>query len=375
MEYLFGQRGQEADVLDFANYVFSQAHRPHDFKQMWPKVYTRDDFAPLHALAMEEGRIRGMAALLPQQLLVSPGLTLSCGYIGTVSVHPYARGQGIMKNLMDMLFQRAQEQDMDLLLLGGRRHRYNYFGFERAGSEITFTFNQDCLHHAMKDVPKQDIAFLPLQDAAPERIDMAYGRYKDMRMVVDRKREEFLAVLSGASQAPWLVIREGKAIGYINVAAQGAISEMGLSLDSMLPVIKAWLIAKGDIKAVVPQHAVEVIELLHPYAENYDLGDSAMARVLNWPRVLSALMQFKHSWMPLLDYQVVLEIAGVGRYLLKVAKGQVSVAPCELSPDITLTHNQAVNLLFSPLSLYKKEKEAFANWLPLPLDIPLSDWF
>lgn len=375
MEYLFGLAGQEADVLDFANYVFSYSHRPHDFSTLWPKVYAREGFAPLHALAMEEGRIRGLAALLPQTLRISSEISLSCGFVGTVGVHPYARGQGIMQHLMAMLEEKGNQQGMDMLLLGGRRHRYNYFGYERGGSEIVLTFNKDCLHHAMKDVDAEGIAFSLLKDASSDQVDKAYVQNKKLCMVADRKREDFLSVLSGGFQTPQLVSRGEQVVGYLDVSERGIISEMGLPLDSVLPVLKAWLMEKGEAKVVVPQHAVQMLELLHPCAENYSVDDGAMIKVLNWPRVLAALMGFKHTWMPLADHQVVVEIEAAGRYLLKVKDGEVSVAPSDLPPDISLQHNQAVSLLFSPLSLFKSEKELFANWLPLPLNISLADWF
>ena len=37
--YHFAGIGQEADLLDFANFVFSYSHRPHDFRKLLPKVY------------------------------------------------------------------------------------------------------------------------------------------------------------------------------------------------------------------------------------------------------------------------------------------------------------------------------------------------
>ena len=61
------------------------------------------------------------------------GETLRVGCVGTVSVHLYSRGEGHMKILMAMMMDDARAKGCDLLMLGGARKRYNYFGFEQAG--------------------------------------------------------------------------------------------------------------------------------------------------------------------------------------------------------------------------------------------------
>lgn len=39
MDYRIATPADREDAIDFANYVFSQAHRPHDFKKLLPKEY------------------------------------------------------------------------------------------------------------------------------------------------------------------------------------------------------------------------------------------------------------------------------------------------------------------------------------------------
>ena len=34
-----GCAGELPDILDFANYVFSQSSQPHDFRRLLPKLY------------------------------------------------------------------------------------------------------------------------------------------------------------------------------------------------------------------------------------------------------------------------------------------------------------------------------------------------
>ena len=80
-EYRFARPEEEPEVLDFINAVFSQAARPHDFAKLIPKVYAHPGFAGLHAVAVEDGRIRGAIAMLPMTVHAGEN-TLKAGYIG-----------------------------------------------------------------------------------------------------------------------------------------------------------------------------------------------------------------------------------------------------------------------------------------------------
>ena len=120
------------DILDFGNYVFSQAHGPIDFHTLLPKLYKDPaKTASEHYLIKSEGKIKAMVCVDPISIEVG-GETLSgCG-VGTVSVHPYARGKNYMKGIMDKAVKDMQRQKYDFSILGGQRQRYQYFGYDPA---------------------------------------------------------------------------------------------------------------------------------------------------------------------------------------------------------------------------------------------------
>ena len=88
--YTVAQPGDQAALIDFANYVFSQAHRPHNFKRLLPKVYgdhvCTTEIAT-HYIARQDGNIRAMVAMLPMRMHILSDV-LQLGFVGTVSVHP-----------------------------------------------------------------------------------------------------------------------------------------------------------------------------------------------------------------------------------------------------------------------------------------------
>ena len=69
-EYRFATPQDMPKVIDFIDLVFSQSARPHDLAQLIPKVYgDGHDYSHIHAIALEDGEIRGCVAVLPCDLL------------------------------------------------------------------------------------------------------------------------------------------------------------------------------------------------------------------------------------------------------------------------------------------------------------------
>lgn len=175
VEYRLSLPSEWDDVVDFANFVFSQAHRPHDFKTLLPKVYA--DGAPeiaRHFVAVRGGRIRAMVADCLQELRLGDR-TLRAGMVGTVSVHPYSRGEGHMKKLMAMMIDDAQQSGLDLLILGGQRQRYGYFGFDNFGCTPHYTLTDASVRHGCAGVDASGISFSELTAEKPEEVDFAWA--------------------------------------------------------------------------------------------------------------------------------------------------------------------------------------------------------
>ncbi len=373
VEFTFGQIGQEDDVLDFANYVFSMVRCPVDFQKLLPKVYARRDFAPLHALAMEKGRIKGTLALLPGELNIRGGGTLKTGYLGTMAVHPYARGGGLMRTLMEMILKRGAGMELDVLALGGRRHRYNYFGFERGGALMTFTLNADCLKHALGTVDASDTELVPMQEAAPADQEAALSAYH--ALPVAGKRDDLMMALQSWQAQPMAVRRSGRAAGYLCVQGN-CVTETALPDEAVLPAYKKCLetLHGQEMQVLAFQHETARIAVLRRVSERYALSDQLMMRVLNWPKVLQTLMIFKQSLAPLEEGRVILAIEGAGRLCVAVREGVVAVQKTEEAPDVCWSHNEAVTRLFSPLAVLMPSPLP-CSWLPLPFAIPRADAF
>ncbi|MBR5111589.1 MAG: GNAT family N-acetyltransferase [Clostridia bacterium] len=362
-EYRFARPEEEAEVLDFINSVFSQAVRPHDFEKLIPKVYAHPGYAPFHAVAVEDGRIRGNIALLPLTVHVGES-TLRGGYIGSVSVHPRFRGMGYMKGLMELLDGEARRQGYDFMSLGGQRQRYQHFGFERYGCCYIFSLEQANARHALpRETP---FTFVPADESHAAQMALLHRR-----QALYCERPHFLETLRTYGGVPYAVMNGDAFSGYL-VALGNEITELCLADEHDLPAVAAaWLREHKDCAVYCGGQMAERIRGLSAFAESYTVGPFAMLKVLNWENTLRAVMGAR----PLPDGEKIIRIEGAGAFRLQAENGKAEVLPCSCQPDFIWTETQAVEALFSPLNALLTADPVLRSWLPFTLEIPIADQF
>ena len=168
--YCKGQPGELPEILDFINMVFSMHRAPHNFRTLLPKLYGADRQTEwCHYLAKEDGKISAVVCVLPITL-EHGGHTITCATVGSVSVHPYSRGKGYMKQLMAMAAEDMERQGITLSILDGRRHRYQYYGYEPGGHYLEYRFNEDNFRHCAARYPDTPLTLRPVAAGDTERI-------------------------------------------------------------------------------------------------------------------------------------------------------------------------------------------------------------
>ena len=374
-EYRMARPGEEEDILDFINLVFSQSHVPHHFDRLIPKVYNHPDHAPLHALALEDGHIRAAIGLLPMELKMDSQHSLKLGFVGSVSVHERYRGRGYMKKLMEMILARGRTLGCDFLALGGQRQRYGYWGFECGGCSLRFEITSANIRHALKDVDAGGICIRKIEDEKDEALDAAYALYERQLMLCRRSRESFLEIMHTWNHDLFALEKEGRLIGYY-CGKEGWIGELALLDEGDLrPFIKAWMGERESGTIIVPAHMQGRAQAIKAFAEEYSIQDQDMFCILNWPRVLSAALEGKHGFAPLMDGRMVFEIEGEGNFALSLENGKAAVVQTDDVPEMCMTPNQAVEFFFSPFSAFYAHDGLMKSWLPLPIGISTADAF
>ncbi|MBR6009371.1 MAG: GNAT family N-acetyltransferase [Clostridia bacterium] len=372
--YERGKPGEMPRIIDFINYVFSQAHVPHDFKRLLPKVY--GDEAPegqedFHFLAKQGDQIVGCVALRPTHLVYG-GQTLNCGFVGSVSVHPYHRGEGHMKRLMEEMLSYARQQRYDMLILGGQRQRYEYFGFEKAGLMLRMDVSRTNVRHALADV---DISGVEMTELTEGDIDFCRELWQQKTVSSLRERETFMLDLKSWNKQPKLITSGGEKLGYI------AGGELLLKDESALPkVIKKLLTQDGTERAtfVAGLDQKERIAVVKDIAEYVSLGPQEMVRVLNWEKVLKLFLEFKHRHVnPVENGSAQVDISGEGAFGIHVDKGEARVERLEAAPEkaVKLDLLSAQKLFFGVPELFLRQKGIPQSWQGLPFYMSEQDCF
>ncbi len=370
----------EGAILDFANYVFSYAHEPHDFIKMIPKVYTKKGFAPLHHLVMDEGRIVGMAALYKTHWIQKGYEPLQVGIIGQVACHPYRGGEGIMRLAMEAVLKEAEDENLDLLILGGDRARYGYYGFERVGTVIHHKMSASTLNHRLKEVDENAVTLLPMEGAAPELIDSAYQYYQKLGSVMHRERDNFVASLKNFFCTPTLVMKGEKVVGYfVKRNKTGDWEEWSMDEDTIIHAVKRHLMDclktyDDGFFVLVPIWRLKECENLQQISAGFRILPAKMIRILNWQRTLSFLLHLKAQTCPLPTCKAALSIENIGAFELAYDGKEASVTETTNNTPPVYSELEAHHLLFTlPGSMVAPPE--LLSFLPLPAEISSPDYF
>lgn len=367
---------ERAAYIEFADMVFSNDGSPISFEAAIPKVYgVHVDSADMHYLAVDDEKgIRGLVAVMPNELHVGEE-TLKIGYIGTVSVHPEARGEGHMKALMRMAIDDMKAAGIDIALLGGQRQRYEYFGFAKGGVGYSVTVGEPNVRHALKNVDVSDISFEEIghgslwADAAHEMFERQAIRYH-------RNRTKFVDICSNYHCRPWAILCEGRFSGYLicNRDMDGIVEILVESMDVLDKAIKAWII-KHDLKRVrltLPMWQTEMLKHLGSYAGDTSYGMRVQSSIYHPRRVLKAMLAAKAKYAKLENGSMTLNVEG-DCFTVSVCDGVVSVTD---GPETSVCLNtlEATQLFAYPFD-YDGRIDMPDGWFPLPLYEEAPDGF
>lgn len=356
------------DCIDLGNTVFSQSSRPHNFSRMIPKVYAEDkNNAFIHKVAVsEDGRLRAQIACLPQTLSIC-GYLLRAGFIGTVSVHPRARGEGHMKALMNAWLEEMRET-CDLSALGGQRQRYEYFGYTHGGQQMVYTVNSANIRHALRDADASPFSFSPLEET-PGAMDLALSLHNARIARVDRSADLFADILHTFGEQPLAVCKNGKPVGYLLLSEDGrAILELALSQwEDFEPMLKAYMQSTGTQELTIPTPVwdTELNRRLGAFAESCRLEQNEMFRIFQFANVLEAYLTLKLRTEGLTPgvFSAVLNGQPV---TVRVDETGLSVERSALPGAPELTLREAQELLLTPHGRWLPV-QAPTGWFPLPI--------
>lgn len=329
VEYRRAREEEAADILDFINYVFSQAYKPHDFKKYNPAMYDSDyPFWKEHYVAVENGRIRATLSITKKETECA-GTKFTFGHVGQVSVHPYARGEGHMKRLMQLADDDMRNAGFDFAELGGLRQRYGYFGYTQGRCHYEMTVTTTNTRHALLG--------------------------KECTLAARQRPHE-----GGWSPTYDVLDAAGNIIG--------RAGSYFLELDDIRlapEACEAYFRASGEkeMRVSAAMHDTERIRVLNSFCERVVFTSGPMYKVYRFDKYLQAALTLRAQTGPIANGEMAISIDGAP-LSIRVEDGKVSVLSGKDGEGMELTAMQAQEMMFSPATaaLYPF---APAGWFPV----------
>ncbi len=364
------------EFMQLINDAFGFTGTGRDFRTLLPKLY-RPGRAPQNEnyVVTEDSICVAAVGAFSHEIRVC-GLSIPCRGIGNVAVARNARSRGYMKDCMNMALSDMVKDGIALSTLGGRRQRYRYFSYDKCGQAYTFVVNSDNLRHTFGEARKTsfDVRKVTEQDEALLTQIMALSSFGPYAPV--RHHADFYDIMTNWQAALWAATEGNTVIGYAVLEPDGLISEIKMSRDDgFLAFVTALhdTLGVNDLRLRLPPYQSAYVASIAPVAESCQEGCSMSYTVLNYRLVTEAFFRLKATYDTLPDGVFSLLIhgfAGDERLTLSVSGGVPSVRPLAVgeTPNLELSHNEAMNMLFAPLSPARKTLPPVQRlWFPLPL--------
>lgn len=376
-------RAEDYDaLLAFYNMVFTRENRrPMDFTKELPRMWGRDDeHMSKHLAIKENGEIRAAVGVYPLYTDIL-GERLLFSTVGNVATHPDSEGRGYMRALMECAMKELGRLGADASRLGGLRQRYHHYGYEFCGQVVHFTFTgrnrRLCCPGVGEGISFREVG---VTDEAALRQIVEWDKRQGIRVLYEG--EEALRDV-GLSLQSWnnhvFLARDaaGRSVGYLCAPpAGGTLARIGAPDEqALLQTICAWQkFVDKTVEFTLAPYQVGALRLFSGICENYSIGSPSLFRIMNWQKVILALLRLKFSYAPLPHGELVLDIEGYGKLRLSVGESGCACEKTDAEAEVHLTPSSAARCLFGPLPAdCFGLKNPAAAWFPLPLYWDMQD--
>ena len=364
------------ELMSVLNTAFGFFTPETEFLGLLPKLY-REQYRPQDQnwVVTEDGVLTAAIGAYDHEIVVC-GRRLPCRGVGNVAVHPDHRRKGYMKQAMNQAIADMVQDGIVMSTLGGRRQRYQYFGYDKAGPAYHFSISRDNIRHTYGDAPAP-FAVREVTDPADPVIDEILALTKQGRFIPVRDRALYLDI-ANTWKAHLLALTDpaenDRFVGYCILDGE-SLSELRLVDNSDLMGLVRSVYAYRDKGFTVglPSYETEQVKAISLIAEGIAVHPSMMYLILNYAATVEAFMALKLTYTTLPDGELTLLIHGHAgderiRIAVKEEKHTVESIPEETPVDLELGHLEATELLFGCISSARETASPLIRaWFPLPL--------
>ena len=288
----WANESEKQEIIEFIDYVFSKAHRPHDFASLLPKLYGKSsDGAAHHFVIREDGKLAATVLAYPVMMQIGESRLMTLG-VGSVSTHPCARGKGYMKLLMDAVDDRARETGAAFAVLGGLRQRYGYFGYEQGGYQMNALLTKTNVRHALAKTEDVDIAVEAMREGG---VRLCKALQERQPCFCARGEAAFADVLRSWNNEPFVVSRGGEFAGFGTLRRNPDrchIAELLLENEADFPtVMKRLSMLHGDLSIAAAPWERSRAAWLSAVAEKFEISANHLYKIYEPDAVRDACAQ------------------------------------------------------------------------------------
>ncbi|MDR1805401.1 MAG: GNAT family N-acetyltransferase [Clostridium sp.] len=375
--------GEERRLLRFLDKVFTRirAVRIPYFSILLPKLYKKE-YAPCsNNLIVSDGKnIRAAVGFYMMDYAVGKGRLSACG-IGNVAVGKKYRGMGYMKQLMNEAARICMEKGTDFMVLGGKRQRYNYFGYERLGLEYHYDVNSTNLRHVLGGGDSGSFSVRRLRPDDKAYLERIFALRQAAPVHIDVKPAALYDVLRSWLASPYVLIDNGEFAGYFVIRRRvGSVDEIRLEDNAKLPQAVSVIFEEfwsHKLSFTISPAEGEANLFFRKLCEYAERRSPKSYLVLSYRRVLEAVMNEAHTRAPLAKGELRVKIngfAGEESLLIAVDENGVSVTEAAGSADCELEHLAAMRVFFDQVCPERDALPAIARaWFPQALFFPSAD--
>ncbi len=275
--------------------------------------------------------------------------------IGSVVTDPNYRNQGLSQQVIQDCLELAAKQDCDLAILWTNLFEfYRKFGFELAGSEMSFVVNREL------PVPSTHIKVIKGNKIDPNAILKLYNQHTVTSVRTTDEIYRYLNIPNSNIYSAWNM--DGQIVAYA-VEGKGAdlqayIHEWGGSISAFLPLVNyIYREQKRPLTLIVPQHSQNLVQKLRGFGVQEVPGFLGMIKIIDHDNLFAKVNRHLKG-----EHEVAIEKREDGYYIL----AGTNKFKTESESDI-------VRLLFGPqkpTELYPFDSKTAAvleNILPLPM--------
>ena len=371
--------GDLKELLYFLNLCFKGDPYAMHFEKGLPKLWVDDDeHMGKHYAVKENGKIIAVVGIYVFDTFIC-GEKFRFATVGNVASAPECRGRGYLHNFYIMANDILEKEGVDVARLGGKRDRYERYGYEPCGGLYKARIDRAVAEKFIKNNNVPDYKFVKVTAEDTENLKRVKEYYELNSIKINRGETlgDFYLSTSAWDASIYMAFDGEEPVGYLLTQTGGdwCTESYAKTPKQLVGMISRFLLSTENtaIRTNVPPDRPADIALFDRVCLGSNIDVPSHFKILNREKLTNALLKLGNSLTPYMDGEVILGVEGEGNYLISVKDGIPSCEKTEKDADLTLPYLDSARLMFGPMPPYfvadlPKDKAGFISQIfPLPL--------